>query len=297
MYNKVSTNFLLYCMMAFAMLTWGVAWTSAKITNQYLNYDNLVFLRFLIGFITILPFLYKRKVSYVNFPKSVIFNIILTSILFFIYNQCFFMGTDLGKAGMGGVFVTTTNPIVTFIIISIISKEINLFKIFSVTIGMLGGIFILDIFNQGINAVYFPGTRYFVICSVTWGVMTIFMSYAQKKMDSIYYIACCYAVTSIIAIFFVDFTEILDYSKFDNIFYINFFFVCAAMSIGTSIYIYASYKLGPVAASTFIFSVPFIAIGTANIFINESIGFNVVIGGILSIISIYLVNSNLNLKK
>ena len=105
--------------MGIAMLTWGIAWTSAKISNEYLQYNNLVFLRFFIGFLTMLPFLYKRKLILSNITLPIILNIIVTSVLFFIYNQCFFMGTDIGKSGMGGVFVTTTNPVITFIIASI----------------------------------------------------------------------------------------------------------------------------------------------------------------------------------
>ena len=62
------------------------------------------------------------------------------------------------------------------------------------------------------------------------------------------------------------------------------------MSLGTSIYIYAAPRLGAVQVSTFIFSVPFIAMTTAYFVINEPIGINVIIGGILSIISILVVN-------
>ena len=39
----------LYFFISLAMLSWAVAWTSAKIVNEYLSYDNLVFLRFVIG--------------------------------------------------------------------------------------------------------------------------------------------------------------------------------------------------------------------------------------------------------
>ena len=62
------------------------------------------------------------------------------------------------------------------------------------------------------------------------------------------------------------------------------------MSIGTSIYIFSSHKLGPINSSVFIFSVPFIAMIAANIVLNEKIETNVVIGGILSIVSIILIN-------
>ena len=74
-------------------------------------------------------------------------------------------------------------------------------------------------------------------------------------------------------------------------FYINFLLVSlGAMSFGTSVYIYATPKLGPVKASAFIFSVPFLALGTAKIFLNEALSYNVIIGGGLSLLAIYIIN-------
>ena len=66
------------------------------------------------------------------------------------------------------------------------------------------------------------------------------------------------------------------------------------MSIGTSIYIIASAKLGPVKSSTFIFSVPLIAMLTAHFVLGEYIGLNIYFGGFISIIAIILINKKNN---
>ena len=80
-------------------------------------------------------------------------------------------------------------------------------------------------------------------------------------------------------------------SGLDFRFYLNFFLVSiGAMSFGTSIYIYSTPILGPTKVSVFIFSVPFIAMGTAYIVLNEPFTINIVIGGVLSLLSIYIVN-------
>ena len=63
-----------------------------------------------------------------------------------------------------------------------------------------------------------------------------------------------------------------------------------AMSFGTSMYLYATPKLGPIKASAYIFSVPFIALVTANIFLDEPIASNVIIGGLISLSAVYLIN-------
>ena len=212
-------------------------------------------------------------------------------ILFFIYNYCFFKGTDLGHSGFGGVLVTTTNPIITFIIISIISKKITLNQFFGIILGLIGGLLIMDIFNMGLLHLLNIQNKYYITCSIIWGLMTVIMSFGQKKIDSILYIAICYLFTTITSIFFIDINELLQIIDYDFRFYFNFVSVSiGAMSFGTSIYIYATPRLGPIQTSAFIFTVPFIALLTAFIVLKEPITYNVIIGGIISILAIVFIN-------
>lgn len=278
--------------MSLAMFSWGIAWTNAKIVNQFLNYYNLTFLRFFIGFITLIPFLVIKKPK-LNLDIKILINIIIVSILFFFYNICFFMGTDYGDAGKGGVFVTTTNPLITFILVSLISKKITMNQIFNISLGVIGGLLIMDVFKMGFDPILSSENRYFILCSVIWGVMTVIMKYGQNKFDSILYIALCYLFTSVISLMYIDLNEFNSTIFSNSTFLINFFFVSAgAMSFGTSIYIYSIPIIGPVKASVFIFMVPFIAISFASIFLGEIITYNIILGGILSLLSIYLVNKN-----
>ena len=62
------------------------------------------------------------------------------------------------------------------------------------------------------------------------------------------------------------------------------------MAFGTSIYMYSTPILGPTKASVFIFSAPLIAMITASVFLNEPFTANIMIGGILSLLAIYVVN-------
>ena len=274
------------------MITWGVAWTNAKVVNQYLNHYNLTFLRFFIGFLSLVPFTFN-KILNLRFSFYTFLNIFITSILFFLYNICFFKGTDFGDAGKGGVFVTTTNPLITFILASVISKKITLNQIFNILLGVLGGLFIMDVFNTGLGPLLSVENKYFLFCSIIWGTMTIIMKYGQKEFDSILYITLCYLLTSIISIIFIDLSDFNMVSLMDWKFIINLFFVSiGAMSFGTSIYIYSIRIIGPVKASVFIFLVPFIAISFAAIFLGESITYNIVLGGTLSLLSVYLINKN-----
>ena len=99
-----------------------------------------------------------------------------------------------------------------------------------------------------------------------------------------------YCIASLIGLYFIDIKNLMDAQILNFNFFIHFLVVCSAMSIGTSIYIIASAKMGPVKSSTFIFSVPFIAMLTASVVLGESIGINIIIGGLLSIASAGIVN-------
>ena len=287
--NKFYTT--IYILMGMSMLSWAVAWTSAKIVNNYLSFYNLVFFRFLLGFISLIPLIAgKYFFSLFKLNKINLLYIIITSFLFFVYNVCFFMGTHYGFAGKGAILVTTINPLITALIISMIKKKISKSEIQGLFLGLIGGSFILNIYVDGFIQIFNITNIYFLICAITWGIITVLTNYAQKDISPQIFIFLCYFCTSIIAVFFADFGTI-DFNKFDYIFYLNFFLVSiGAMSFGTTIYMYATSYLGPIKASVFIFSVPFIAMATAFIFLNEPITLNIVIGGLLSLLGIYIIN-------
>jgi len=286
--NKKSLNSQIYLWMSLAMITWAIAWTNAKIVNDYLSYYNLIFLRFLLGFLSLVPFvLYLKK----PFPKlSELRYIILPSFLFLVYNVAFFKGTDFGLAGKGAILVTTLNPLFTVIIMSLISLKISKKEIIGVFLGILGGYIIMDLSNEGLKSILDAGNVYFVLCAISWGIMTVLINFAQKIINPYVFICSCYFLTMIMTIPFISIGEIISV-KYDFTFYINFFLVSmGAMSFGTSIYMFYTPILGPTKASIFIFSVPFIAILMANIFLNEPFTNNVLIGGLLSLLAIYIVN-------
>jgi len=270
------------------MITWALAWTNAKIVNEYLSFYNLIFIRFLLGFMSLIPFVFIFKNK---FPRLMDFKyIILPSILFLIYNIAFFKGTYYGLAGKGAILVTTLNPLFTVFIMSIINKKISKYDLIGVSLGIIGGIIIMDLYSIGVQGIFQSGNLYFILCAISWGIMTVLINYAQKIINPYIFICLCYFITMIMTLPFISISEILN-ANLDLRFYINFFFVSlGAMSFGTSIYMYYTPVLGPSKASIFIFSVPFLAIALANIFLNEPFSLNIIIGGTISLLAIYIVN-------
>ena len=148
----------------------------------------------------------------------------------------------------------------------------------------------MDLYNIGLKSIFAPSNIYFIICAISWGIMTVLINYAQKIINPYSFICICYLITMILTVPFISVNEIIT-TEYDYKFFINFFFVSmGAMSFGTSIYMYYTPILGPSKASIFIFSVPFLAIGMANIFLGEPFTNNILIGGVLSLLAIYIVN-------
>ena len=181
--------------MSLAMISWAIAWTNAKIVSDYLSFYNLVFIRFILGFLSILPFILFKKIP---LPKITDLRyLIIPSILFFSYNIAFFKGTHYGLAGKGAVLVTTLNPLITVIIMSLINKEILKKEIIGITLGIIGGVIIMNLYNEGIDKIFDSGNIYFLICALTWGIMTVSINYAQKIINPYMFICLCYLFVAI----------------------------------------------------------------------------------------------------
>jgi len=273
------------------MISWGVAWTNASIVNEYFNFYDLVSLRFFFGALSLIPILLFDKKGF-SFKLSYLKYLAPASILFFLYNISFFMGTHYGDPGKGAVFATTTNPIITLIIMALITRKITKREILGILGGALGGLLIMNVFWSGFGDMFSEENIFFPICSVLWGIVTVLISYAQKKIPAFQFIFYCYLITALLS---APFTSIStqELSSIDARFCFNFFMVSvASMAFGTSLYMYSTTIIGPVRSSAFIFSVPLIALLAAYFILNEPIYLNTVIGGAICLFSTYIVNKN-----
>jgi len=274
--------------MSLAMITWAMAWTNAHIVNTYLSFYNLVFFRFLLGSLSLLPIImYQKKIE---FSWNIIKYVFPVSILFLFYNISFFMATENPGVGRGAVLVTTINPIITLLIMIAVKRIIKLKEIAGIALGILGGFIIMNVFTDGLGVIFHKNNIYFLICALTWGIMTVVINYGQKKISPLQFIFYCYTLTTILALPLTNFA-VIDFDSWDINFYANFLLVSVgAMAFGTSIYMYFTSVIGPVKSSVFIFSVPFLALGISSVFLEEIINIQTIVGGLLSLTAIYVVN-------
>lgn len=282
-------NKLLYILMVLAMIAWGETWVSAKILGRYLVAEELIFWRFLFTTLGLIPILIYYKLS-LKISKKNLFIAIISALLLALYNYAFFLGTKYGLASFGGVLVTTLNPIITFIFVSFLARKIfNNKEIIGLMFGGIGTMIILQVWNYDIDSILSQGNIYYLLASFIWPFLTIVSSY-QKNISSLVFIFYMFAFTSFIDFIFIS-GNITNIIELDFIFWINLLLLSLyGTTFATTIYFIAVTKLGSESASSFFFLVPSSSIVFASVFLGELIKMSLVIGGVLTIISVYIIN-------
>ena len=273
------------------MATWGLSWTNGKILSQYCSSSILAFWRFFLSSIFMIPVLIFTKNNF-TVPSDGIKYIIIGSILIFSYNIFFFMGSNLGFANVGGVFVPTLNPIITFILSIIIFREIIYKKdIIGLIFGICGGIIVLEAWTLSYSEMTANGNLYFLLASISWGIMSIVSGKSHKALATLTFSFWVYFISSIFCFIMNINNDVLIVLDFDLIFWLNLILLSiGAQVFGTTVYFIATTKLGPSKASSFIFIVPITAPIFSMIFIGEKLEISTIIGGIMTMTAVYLIN-------
>jgi drug/metabolite transporter (DMT)-like permease len=251
----------------------------------------MIFLRFGLAALSFIPILIYLKRSF-KIDKKTAFLVLLAAITNIAYMKYFFLGTKFGTAGLGGAFVTTLVPINTFIIMALFfGRKIGSKEILALLLGAFGVMMILGVWTLERAQILTQYNLYFVLGSVFWPILTIISSRATK-VAPIVFIFYMYSVTTLLmALFFIDFSFVATLN-YEPKFLFNI--ACIAFvgtTFSTTIYFIGIEKLGTNEVSSFIFLVPFFAIGLSAIFLGESIGLHVIMGTILTIIAVSMLNN------
>ncbi len=282
---------LFFFLLFLAMVAWGGSWVNVKVLGSYINAFEMVFLRFLITAISMLPIIFYLKKSFKIDFKSLGL-VVITSVALIAYMKYFFLGTKLGTASLGGAMVTTLIPINTFIILALMGvKRVSKKDAFSLFLGAIGVLTMLNVWKFDLEHVMVLHNLYFLLASILWPVVTI-LSSKSTKISPIVFTFYLYVVTvALVWILFVDVSAI-PFASFDGIFWINLLLIAfAASTFANTIYFLGIEKLGAGEVSSFIFLVPFSAIILSAIFLHEKIDLSIIIGTILTIIAVKILNN------
>ncbi|WP_455757394.1 DMT family transporter [Sulfurimonas sp.] len=272
-----------------AMLLWGGGWTALKIITAYLPMDIIIFWRFFIMSISFLPILFFLKVP-LKINISNLKYILGSSILNIAFMVSSFFGIKYGLAGSGGVIITTLSPVMTFLFVAILfKKRLHNLQYFGLGIGIFAGGLMLqlhDIYE------FFNGSNiYFLLSAIIWAGVTILSQHSQKHIHSIHYSFLISIIATITTYFYAFGSDLSIVFEQNTEFWIALVYLgVLGQTIATTIFFIASGKLGSEKTSSFMFLVPFFALGSAWLILDEPIQTHIIVGGIVSILAIFFIN-------
>lgn len=281
-----------------SMLLWGISWPSGKVLTHYCSAVNFSVYRYVLVVVTLLLILVISRGSLVIRRQGIPY-VIAAGALLSGYSYLFFMGLKNGSPGAGGVLVTILNPVVAYMIGMVTDKKVPARnEAIGLLLGLLAGSVLLQLWTHA-QMLLDSGNIYFLLASVTWAVMSKFTSKAGKFGTSGAFSLWQYVVTLACFLPWVNMVELKQALAIKNsVFWLNLFFSASIVTaVATSLYFYATTKLGAEKASSFIFVVPVAAAVSSWLMLGEQIKPHTMIGGIIGIGAVYMINSRSAKKK
>ena len=278
--------------MVFAMITWGYSWVGAKILGPYGHVSTKIFLRFFFASIALIPILLKYHIPFRIDKKGFMF-ILWNSISLCSYNYFYFKSTHMGLAGVGGVLVTTLNPILTslFVFSFLDRSSAKLKELVGLIMGLTGGGIIMRLWEMDIALMISSGNIFYILASCSWVSVTIASQKSKTHIHFLTFSFWSFLSASLFSLSFCEIESILQTINYDSIYWLNIFLLSiVVMSFANTMYFFASSKIGAVKASSYIFVVPLTAIIFSKIILNEQVLYTTVLGGVLSVVAVYLIN-------
>ena len=269
------------------MFLWGAGWPALKVLTYELPLEVVSFWRFFLMIFAFIPILYFFKQPLVLKKEALIY-IIPSAILNVLFMIFAFIGVQKGFAGSGGVIITTLSPVLTFMLVSLVfKKHPPRMQIVGLIIGFIGGLIMLKINNLHFNGAEF----YFLLCAISWAVLTLISQRSHKVIHPIHY-SFSIAIVATIIFFFVALPyDILAVTKQGIAFWSGLLYLAIfGQTIATTIYFIASGKLGSSHASSYMFLVPLFALVTSFFVLGERVEMHIIVGGVITISGVYLIN-------
>jgi len=276
--------------MVIAMIFWGVAWTVGKVAVSHSNAEVSAFWRYAISFITLIPLIWYFKTPLKTDRIGIIY-IVGAGLLTALFNYLFFVGVSHGAAGYGGTLVTSLSPILTyFLAISLFGVQVSTRQIIALSIGIIGAIILLQIPFKGLDFLNID-TIYFVLCAISWSLITILSQKASQKSDPMFYTLVVFGITTFINMYFALPYHPFEISSFDTVFWMSILFMgVLSGTFSTTLFFISAGKIGAHRASIFMFIVPIGAIVSSYFVYGETIDVSTLFGCFLAFIAVVLFN-------
>lgn len=273
------------------MIIWGLSWASGKIVAQKSHPSLIMFWRFLISAIGMLPVLWLTH-NKLTFSKRAAAFAFLGGFFMAAYNLFFFWGLKDGLAGGGGIIVTTLNPLLTFVVSFLFLRtRLRAREAIGLALGLSGGIILLKVWSVSPEALAASGNIYFLVCALLWSFVTLASSRAATLMSVLVFSFYVNLIAALVILPVAYQNSLFSVFSLDAIFWGNMLFISLVSNcFATTMYFIATRKLGSRHASSFLFLVPTCAMAGAMIFLGEKPDIFMISGGILALSAVYVIN-------
>lgn len=287
--EKKSNNLLIA--MLISMVIWGISWPSNHVLTQFGTPIDLGVMRYFLVIISLFIVLIVIKTPF-SIARKGIPTLVISGVLMSMYNFTFLQGLREGTAGAGGILVTTLNPIVSYGIGMLLSlKKPSKNETIGLILGVIAGLIMLKIWSNG-SVFTEGGNTYFLLSAFIWAIMSKFTSRAKNYGNPFAFTWWMYVVTISCLIPFMNvqaITTLIDTTE--SRFWGNLLFGSViTTTFATTLYFYATSKIGAEKASSFIFIVPFTAAISAFFIQGEALQIHTIIGGIFGIGAVWMLN-------
>lgn len=272
-----------------AMLLWGGGWTALKILTQTMPMDIVIFWRFFLMSLSFLPILYYFKAP-LTLTRGSLQYITFSSILNIAFMVFAFLGIKYGLAGAGSVIITTFSPIMTFLLVAILFKsKLSTRQYFGLVLGLIGGYILLQLnnFSLFLNS----SNIYFLLCALIWAGVTLLSQHSQKHIHPVHYSFFISVIATFFSFLYAYNSDLGAVFEQDVKFWIALIYLAVlGQTVATTIFFIASGKLGSQKTSSFMFLVPFFALFSAWLILDEPLQIHIIVGGLISMLAVYFIN-------
>ncbi|RKX86532.1 MAG: hypothetical protein DRP58_04345 [Spirochaetes bacterium] len=286
--------------MFIAMTIWAGSWVSGKLISTGSLHFQFIFWRFLITSICYMIILYINNKNNPDseglwriFKNPILLILLLLSALALVgYNAMFILGLTSGLAGKGGVIVTTLNPLIGFILGTLIYRNKFSAKTWTgMIIGLIGGIILVEPWKYSIDQLIDGGNLIFVAAAGFWAFLTALGHKIQKDISLWEFNFLIYTVAIFLTIPFIWNKNIFLFEQYTSGFWINTLYLAVmAGTIAGGMYFHASKIIGSAKAGSFTFIVPGMALLFSFLFLNEIPESSTIIGGTMAVGAVYIIN-------
>ena len=288
---KQPSDKLLLFAIVLSMFLWGLSWPSGKVLTHYCSAINFSVYRYILVVATLLVLLIVSRTQ-ITIKKKGIPVVVAAGLLLCGYSYLFFMGLKNGAPGAGGILVTILNPIMAYTLGIIIDRKLpSRNEAMGLLLGIVAGCVLLKVWDNA-HAIVERGNIYFLLAALTWAVMSKFTSKGSRYGTSAGFSLWQYIITLLCFLPMMDVQEFFRaYSITDPVFWGNLVFSSSIVTaLATTIYFYATTRLGAEKASSFIFLVPMAAGASSWLLLGEHIAAHTIIGGVIGIAAVYMIN-------